>query len=645
MELATLSVFVATVLAFVLPLAYSPWGAQHYTLPKLLVLGTCLFLAALVFALLAGLGRVEFRPVGIFGALALAWIALAGLSFALALDRNSGWLGHYPRHDGLVAYILMAVLFFLATQGRWTAPMIERLIAAIVSSGVIVSLMGLAQAVSIVSFPAQPAAGRLSSTVGNPIFLGSFLALALTAALAGTLNAKTGTVRAMYWTAAALFVPVLALTAARSALLAALAGSVVVFILSRRRPSVASIKAMAVVGVAALTLVGVSQFWATSVGVENLTQAFRGARLSQAAATRQVYAGAALRTIGAYPATGAGPSNFPWAAQLRQGRQAAALEGVAWRFDDAHNIWLQTAASVGLPAFAVLVVLIGLAFQRGSRADAKNRPLIGPLGMIAAVLVSATFEPIGLVSSFYLWLFLGVAAGTLAGSGWRPPRSWALPVALAFLIAAVPAASTAARLWTADLDFGRGLAAAKAEPLAARSAYEAAIVRAPGVDQYYVFLGNNFIRQARETGSREALKRGLEHLEMAVELGPYDPQNRTRLALALQMSTDDFDADRASEARASAQTALSLAPDLPTAHRALAAVLISQGDLDQALVHAREAVSLAPSFDEGWLWLGFAYERLDRSEDALEAYRQVRDGSWSDQAAKRAAGITLQLPE
>lgn len=618
--------------AGLIPLVYSPFGAQHYTLPKLLALSLGLTVLLIITAFGLFFEDARVRLGGALGYLAFSFFALAVLSFFFSLDKTSGWFGHYPRHDGLIFYLLLAAWFFVVLQVDWSGRNHAILVRTVLITASVVSAIGLAQAAGLISFADQSAGGRISATLGNAIFLSCFLGAAFTILLASILTEKPPADRRLMYVVGLLLVSALVLTASRSGVLAATVGGVlVVWRQARRSPRYAL--GVAGAAVALLLALTASQVFTGDPRGEDLPAAFTSERLELAKDARLVYARAAVSVIAARPLLGAGPSNFPWAAQSYQGRASVRVEGADWRFDDAHNYWLQIAASLGLPALAVFVLIVGKFLADGAALARTDEKYWGIAAAAAAILVGISFEPLAVTNSVYLWLFIGVTASLRSQTkSFRP----AAGAAVALMAVALTGFVFLARMTAADHSFGAALTVAAGNPDAARGYYEQAVERAPWVDAYHGRLGKAWLREARETGDGQAAAEGLGHLEKAAEAGALDPQNWIPLALANQQASEIFGLDRRPAAVDAAERALKLAPEMPAAHRAMAAVLVSQGRAGEALKYAREAVDIDPRYEEGRLWLGYVYEKLERRPEALAAYGMINGEPWSATAGARA---------
>lgn len=113
---------------------------------------------------------------------------------------------------------------------------------------------------------------------------------------------------------------------------------------------------------------------------------------------------------------------------------------------------------------------------------------------------------------------------------------------------------------------------------------------------------------------------GIYYLEKAADFGKLDPQNWIRLSRAYQYAADTVRSDFGIEAVNTAEISIELAPSSPSAHRALGAALLKQGQLKRALEHLETAISIDSGYGEGWLWLGLAYESQGNLERAISAY-------------------------
>lgn len=605
---------------FLAPLLYVPTAFQPYTLPKLAFLALMAVFMLVFWAAGVFTGELDPKVGGVMGALVGAFTGLAFISYQFSWDKISGLYGHFPRHDGWLTYAVLAAVFFSAIQVDWGLRL-RKFLAVLVAGASVTALVAIAQYFGLIVLGGQPQDNRVASTLGNPVFLGVWLAMAFICAV--VLALAVGKRSAFWALPAALILASLVLTVSRSALAGAVVGLGVLALFRsktgvwrwRRGAILALTSAVPVLGLLVASPLG-----------ESLRASLRSGSLESAVGLRVEFAAAAFKIIRAYPLFGVGPSNFPWANQFFQSAAAVRLQGIDWRFDDAHNFGLQIGASLGLPALAAFLAVVGLFFFQARRAGALHDLVGAPTAAVAAFLTAAMFEPAGLVPLALFWVFVAVTAGSAPDH--KPPAdrrprilaaviglSAALLFGLFFLLI---------KMTVADVRYAEGLVLKSGNSLAAAAGkVEEAVRLAPQIDRYYFELGDIYLQRSRQGEGAAAAKTGLYYFNQSVRRGRLDPQNWISLALAYQHTTERFRQDYKRQARAAAARSVELAPTLPAAHRAMGAVLLHQGRLKPAMRHLRTAVVLDPNYYEGWRWLGAAYERLGLTEKAIEANQRA----------------------
>ncbi len=623
-------------LAVMVPIVYVPSGFQPYSLPKLLLIASAVLAAfAVIFAAVLEGRRLRFG--GPTGLLVATYLGLAVLSAGLALDKTGALFGHFYRHDGLVTYLLFGTVFFVTVQISWSPERRRALLRSVLAGATLVALLAFLQYAGVVVFAGQSETSRVFATTGSPIFLGGYSALAAVVALASALSEQDKRGRSILFGLVALLAAVVILSASRSAVLGFAAGAIVVMALSARRRITA--RALVVAGLAVAAVLVFALFINFSRGGETLVSAVAPGRLLTAGASRLEMSRDGLNVLRAHALTGAGPSNFPWAAAVA-GTDDPRPGGASWRFDDAHNVWIQTGASIGLPSLIILIIIIGIFFARSRRLAAQDPIHAAFAGGLATILVFASFQPMNVILHFPLWLFLAVVASSELGTGGKQGRKAIRLLATSgALILTVTVTFFLLKMVVADDNHKRGLEfRVRDQQDEAARRFERAAGLAPFIDEYQELLGDLRMQQGRALNSAESIRVGIAHLEMAAEIGPLDPENWGRLALAYQHFTDKGYGDRAREALEAAEEAVRVDPRSPYSRRALGAVLVSQGESYRAIEYLEAAVELDPLYSQGWLWLGYARETSGRLKEALDAYREALLSPDFEGAARQRMG-------
>jgi Tfp pilus assembly protein PilF len=197
---------------------------------------------------------------------ALAYLGAATLSTVLSIDPQLSVWGSHTRLEGLVTLLAQLTVFASVALRLRRRAQVDRLLDAVAAASLPVCAYGVLQRLGRDPLDWQVAfqEWRVSTTLGNPVFAGEYLVLALSATLAGLLwwwgrRGEPGrTARlAVYGVAAAAQLVALGLTGSRGPWLsaaAALAGLVLLAAAVRggRRLAMATLAA----GVASLAFVG-----------------------------------------------------------------------------------------------------------------------------------------------------------------------------------------------------------------------------------------------------------------------------------------------------------------------------------------------------------------------------------------------------
>jgi tetratricopeptide (TPR) repeat protein len=425
---------------------------------------------------------------------------------------------------------------------------------------------------------------RAYGSLGNPDFLGGWLALLLPLALA--LSLRLAGARRRWALAAALSgAAALWLTQARGAWLAGAAGvAVALLVLRSAWPQALRVAALGLALGAALLLAAGPAAW---MGRLRESADWQGASWQG----RRMMTGLCLQMALQHPWMGVGPGRFTDAFLAGQAPRLSADRSQPYRYtEDAHDDWAQAAAEGGWPGLALWGALVfgalALAWRRGG---VEGAALGG--GLAALAVQSCLHFPLSIAPTQALAMAgLGLAAGWDAPAGRPWPRWAALGLALALGVAL-------AQLWRQCLS-------------------SACLNRAAVLAQ-----------QPEGQAWRAPL------LAQAAALRPEDVRAWTRLGRA------QLDAARVVDAQASYRRALGCLPHLSEAWAGLSLAEGMAGDLADAEAHGREATALDPRSAEAWSNLAkVVYLRGDHAQAvalARQGLRQAPEGAaaWFNLAA------------
>ncbi len=643
-----LAVWAAAAALFALPLIYLPDSHHVYALPKATV-----FRAAVILMLLAGFmrllgkdaGRPVFRAPELLLLGFLAWVAMAAFT--------SGWpfvalFGTSPRYEGALGFFGYAAFFW--TASRATLAQIKLLLRAIALSGAILGLAALLEMLGPFRPPGFGAFGlRATSLMGNPVFLGAWMVMAIPATLAGMCLTRRRAELTFALVALGLQAAGLYLSAGRGAWLGAVAGLVVAGALlllvrlrsgrlkghgeARRRGSALPHRPL-LVGAAAAGLmvvaVGLTIVFTPGVAASGtrLTEAFDAVAQGQgggSAETRLVMWRATLDLVAEHPLRGAGPETFLGEFPRVRPLRLVQLEDAAAYPDRPHNSWLYLAYATGLPGLALYVgFLLATAFLVVRSLLRNPHPSWQRTIVTCALLGGATaYEVQALFSFSLLWTtpaamtLLGITLalttrGEVAGALRAP--AWAARVGgVALFAVALALLAPAVRDPWADRQFRRAVH----EPWVAVEATSRAVSLSPRDAEYVIGYGRALEEAARDRGDPSLLSRATLAYEDAERRIPHHPDMLFSIARVQAM-------------RAELQTAIRTYEQVLSRDRYhtgalfnLAAIRLELGDAAGAEPLAARILSYDESDAGAWYLLGRAHQAQGRPSEAREAYERA----------------------
>ncbi len=407
-----------------------------------LVISKTVFFQVLVMLAFAGYAALSFfhkecRP-RVTRLFAGVWILVAviALSGIFGLNGARSIWSVPQRMTGIVLMVHLAA-YFTMLSGMSRSFSWKRYLHVSLGISVVVALFPLVQT----AFPAiffDRLGDRLSGTVGNPIFLASYLFFHVFIAL--RYAEETYRARGAWWPyalAAALNLVVIVLTQTRAALVA---GAVSLFILSLYAFSgFGSRKSRNAVYMAWLfAILFAGTFWATREsalwhGVPILGRiAQEGVRSDD----RLFAWKAGLQAFAEKPLTGVGWENFYTAFNAHYDPRLLRNGFSETFFDRPHNVFIQFLAETGIIGFAAYVFLLACAFY----AARKDKWIVALL----AAYVTQNFFAFDSISSYVMFFavlaWIGAretpAYGAVAAEGGAGSVSRGLPVFLGSLLVA-----------------------------------------------------------------------------------------------------------------------------------------------------------------------------------------------------------------
>jgi O-antigen ligase len=558
-------------------LGLTPATYLDFDTPKQIVLG--LGAATLLVVRVAGWPRRrrQAEPVPVDG----ATIALIALAF-LAL------LGAVRAHDAMLAARRLAVIAaaaILFLEARWRIRDPARLLAVLAAIGAVVAAYGLLQAAGFELLDPRGnrgygTDGRPVSTLGNPNFAASLLALLVPCAAATAILGR-GKVRALALLSGALMIAHLVVARSRAGWLGVIVVAAVAAaaFLTRRAGSRARAVAVAT---AVLVPALLATVFTALVGADTGALPIAG-RLDTVRVRGLVWSGT-TELIGERPLLGQGLSDFT--AEYERVRPEEEYRLSLHRVvGTPHNVVLHVAAEMGLPAALLLLAFVTLT-ARGVLRGGGDRPpgvaavagLAGALGMLAAGLFASPLSHPGHVAA--LFVVLGAVAGP-PDTGRREAHPMGRPVATLAALGLLVAAAGGVLAWLelrCEREVLRSAPTRESGGRTDAAALRRAVRWSPANVVARTRLG--LAEKSKAAGADEKD----EHLEAAREsyrwvlrVRPHDTDTRVHLALV------EEDAGRTDRMEACLRDALRIRPFHPIARFNLAGLRDNRDERDEAI--------------------------------------------------------------
>jgi O-antigen ligase len=397
--------------AALVPIAYTRALADPFSLPK----ATLWWIAAILAVVGVASEVVSVRSwpvprlrIALPLAVLVAWTLLATL---LSPQPIVSALGQYGRYDGLASLVsgvvvVLAMVAFIGREPQRLASIAWAVVAGAAVSLVVVVVQGLGWAWNGWQ-TAEQGANAIVGLAGNSNFSGAVLALAVPFALGLRAHDQRP------WVGHALLAGAVALaggvlwSATRGGLLALLAGVAAFGALSPRLLPKA-VWIVAAVGLAAgLGAVGVASLSDASGSASVGTEAVMAQ--SSLRQRQNIWAGAA-KMVQESPVVGVGPDAF--ALRFPEVRSSRVGGRGLIQADEAHDIYLDRAATSGLPAVAAYLWTVGtvvvVAWRRRRSVPPGQQWILGAFGgALAGYLVQGIFSIDMVPLAFLAWTAVG----------------------------------------------------------------------------------------------------------------------------------------------------------------------------------------------------------------------------------------------
>lgn len=435
---------------------YNPFGSRVVP-PKfdlLLILSVLLLLVILAARLLGT--RFVLVPVLVP---ASVFLLISALSTAFSENVYLSLVGTTFRHNGLLSTAAGVLLFYAAARFLDSWERVRFFLMAGVASSLIIALYGFAQRFGFdplaYQFEQWPkASARVSSTLGNPIFLAAYLTLMMGAAAALYFRTSSRRERILWLWALAVMGACWLYTYTLGAVLGVgVALPIVVWLAYRRmgtiRPMLGPLTVLLASVLVATALTAVTSSFAPSTQkarevkgpvFESPAKAHNGASLAlvtpilvrsvsdlvpgtfireRSISARLLIWRDTLPMIAERPLLGHGPDNFQGPFSRHEGDDLRALLNDR-SVDEAHNEFLQIAATRGLLGLAAYVWIFSAYFRKVY--ECGGWVLIALSGGVLAYIVQlqSAFTTIGTIVPF--WAVVGVSVAVIRLSCDVPPR-------------------------------------------------------------------------------------------------------------------------------------------------------------------------------------------------------------------------------
>ena len=414
------------VACLVLPLVFTIASADVFAWPKALTVWILAVPTAVLVAV-ALLTDARHRRADALNVAVFVFAGLSVLATVLSVDPAHSLPGERLQYQGLITTLAYVVMFVGARVSVVSVRRAQVVAVGLLVSATVAGIYAWAQATSLDPIWSSLYKDRVFSTMGQASNLAAVLGMGTLVAL--TLVAGRRRVgMALVAVAAFITASALVLTLTRGAYVGLVAGGIAagLVLVARRGRSISAVRlprtVIPIVGAIAVIVAVVIVWQPASALADDVAER----ALSIPAVTESSNRSkldmweVGIRIAKDHPVIGAGPDSYvllfgEYRDRVLTPDRAAVM--ARFRPESPHNVYIATAANLGIPALAAYLAVIVLAVGSGVRAArrdislAARLTLAGLIGAIVVHLVTDSFMTAEPAGSAIFWILLGAVAG------------------------------------------------------------------------------------------------------------------------------------------------------------------------------------------------------------------------------------------
>lgn len=451
--------------------------------------------------------------------IATVFIVVEILATVFSIDPLTSVIGLRKRYFGLSTYMALYAVFIAIAAGSWSRQSISMLIKVIVISAAAVSLVGIGQVLGI-TFPkdlTQNFGAAAYSTLGNPNFLGIYLAIALPLSLALFYenDVKNKYYRPVVLSTTIILLIGIILTRSSGSVFGAIVALISFYVVFYRPWEKLGRAKSTIVIIAAFLIIATSVFVFMNIDSSSMRSRIRS------------WSGIG-KMISSRPVLGFGPDAIARELPKHQATDKTYSQEI---YQDAHNVLLTVAATSGLAALAAFMAMLFFALKNLWMARRNESfSIYLAAGLIAAIvgyLSAEMINPDNIVPATLLWVILGLSASLtrLENNKKNNSRAWivmALPFGfVAIFLAALAFKNLSAELYLAEAEQQQSYSSAVMSYNRAQSVF-------PYYSFYYVRLNDRLGEMVRQ-GNSQSFELSETAVKKAIQIAPLEADNYVAL--------------------------------------------------------------------------------------------------------------------